>query len=72
MLEASASTSPQPVSLWRALAAESGALASGAERGAGPLDRELRTEIAIVGAGYSGLAAAHALRQRGVACVVLD
>ncbi|WP_186023442.1 NAD(P)/FAD-dependent oxidoreductase [Burkholderia gladioli] len=72
MLEAPASTSPQPVSLWRALAAESGALASGAERGAGPLDRELRTEIAIVGAGYSGLAAAHALRQRGVACVVLD
>ncbi len=72
MLAPPVSTSPQPASLWRALAADSGALASGAERGAGPLDADLRTEIAIVGAGYSGLAAAHALQQRGVACVVLD
>ncbi|MFL9925391.1 FAD-binding oxidoreductase [Herbaspirillum lusitanum] len=33
---------------------------------------DCRTEVAIIGAGYSGLAAAHRLQQRGVAAVVLD
>lgn len=36
------------------------------------LSTELQVEVAIIGAGYSGLAAAHTLQQRGVDAVVLD
>src|SRR5437773_7067456 len=36
------------------------------------LETELTTEVAIVGGGYSGLAAAHALERRGVGSVVLE
>nr|WP_241202281.1 MULTISPECIES: FAD-binding oxidoreductase [unclassified Caballeronia] len=37
-----------------------------------PLDRDLSVEVAVIGAGYSGLSAAHALQKRGVQTVVLD
>jgi glycine/D-amino acid oxidase-like deaminating enzyme len=57
---------PQPDSLWRALAADA-PLSPGA-----PLARDLAVEVAVIGAGYSGLAAAYALQKRGVECVVLD
>jgi gamma-glutamylputrescine oxidase len=36
------------------------------------LDRDIRTEVAVIGAGYTGLAAAYALQKRGVEVVVLD
>ena len=36
------------------------------------LDRDLHTDVAIVGAGYTGLAAAHHLSRSGVACAVLE
>lgn len=59
----------QPDSLWRALAAaspdESAALGTS-------LTPDLDVEVAVIGAGYSGLAAAYALQKRGVECVVLD
>lgn len=64
------STSPPPDSLWRHLAARAGTL--DLPVGAGPLARDVQTDVAIVGAGYSGLAAAYALSKRGVPCVVLD
>jgi gamma-glutamylputrescine oxidase len=62
---------PPPESLWRAMAARA-PLPHARACEAGPLDRDLAVEVAIVGAGYSGLAAAHALAQRGVSCAVLD
>jgi gamma-glutamylputrescine oxidase len=37
-----------------------------------PLDRDLSVEVAVIGAGYSGLSAAHTLQKRGVHTVVLD
>ena len=70
MLAPLASTSPQPDSLWRHLAARTGTLDRPV--GAGQLASDVQTEVAIVGAGYSGLAAAYALSRRGVPCVVLD
>lgn len=36
------------------------------------LERDLSVEVAVIGAGYSGLSAAHALQKRGVQTVVLD
>src|SRR5688572_31110256 len=36
------------------------------------LDRDLETDVAIVGAGYTGLSAAHHLARAGVACAVLE
>ena len=36
------------------------------------LERDLQTDVAIVGAGYTGLAAAHHLSRAGVDCVVLE
>jgi glycine/D-amino acid oxidase-like deaminating enzyme len=36
------------------------------------LDRDVQTDVAIIGAGYTGLSAAHHLAQAGVACVVLE
>ena len=70
MLAPLACTSQQPDSLWRHLAAHAGTL--GPPVGAGRLARDLHTDVAVIGAGYSGLAAAHALAKRGVPCVVLD
>ncbi|TKC79080.1 FAD-binding oxidoreductase [Trinickia terrae] len=55
-------------SLWRAMA---GPLEQRVSMGA-PLDRDLVTEVAIVGAGYTGLAAAYALQKRGIGSIVLD
>ncbi|QTD93748.1 NAD(P)/FAD-dependent oxidoreductase [Burkholderia anthina] len=55
---------PHADSLWRALAAPADPRA--------PLARDLDVEVAIIGAGYSGLTAAYALQKRGVACAVLD
>ncbi len=37
-----------------------------------PLARDLNVDVAIIGAGYSGLAAAYALQKRGVDCAVFD
>lgn len=37
-----------------------------------PLARDLSVDVAIIGAGYSGLAAAYALQKRGVDCAVFD
>nr|WP_235442874.1 FAD-binding oxidoreductase [Caballeronia mineralivorans] len=37
-----------------------------------PLDRDLIVDVAVIGAGYSGLSAAYALQKRGVHAVVLD
>lgn len=70
MLAPLVTTSPQPDSLWRHLAARTGPLDSPV--GDGVLSRDVRTEVAIIGAGYSGLAAAYALSKRGVPCIVLD
>ncbi len=53
-----------PASYWRATAAEV------AEHPA--LEGEHRCEVAIVGGGYSGLAAAHHLAGAGVGCAVLE
>src|SRR5688500_8414375 len=36
------------------------------------LDRDIQTDIAIIGGGYTGLSAAHHLARAGVACVVLE
>jgi glycine/D-amino acid oxidase-like deaminating enzyme len=74
MLAPTTPHTPAPASLWQALLAGS----PGAEAGAGavstgaPLTRDLDVEVAVIGAGYSGLAAAYALQKRGVDCVVLD
>lgn len=38
----------------------------------GPLEGELRTDVAIVGAGYTGLSAALHLAERGIAAAVLE
>ena len=59
----------QPDSLWRALAAASPDASAALGT---PLTRDLDVEVAVIGAGYSGLAAAYALQKRGVECVVLD
>lgn len=36
------------------------------------LDRDIQTDVAIIGAGYTGLAAARHLAREGVACAVLE
>jgi gamma-glutamylputrescine oxidase len=36
------------------------------------LDHDIQTDVAIIGAGYTGLAAAHHLCRAGVACIVLE
>jgi glycine/D-amino acid oxidase-like deaminating enzyme len=51
-------------SYWEASAAPGPALP--------PLTGERETEVAIVGAGLTGLAVAEALQERGVSCLVLD
>ncbi|ALL69638.1 Opine oxidase subunit B (plasmid) [Paraburkholderia caribensis MBA4] len=61
---------PQPDSLWRAMAARSPVTAPVST--GSPLARDLIVDVAIIGAGYSGLAAAYALQKRGVDCAVFD
>ena len=36
------------------------------------LERDYQTDVAIIGAGYTGLSAAHHLARAGVACIVLE
>ncbi|GJH11170.1 FAD-binding oxidoreductase [Caballeronia novacaledonica] len=62
---------PQPDSLWRAMAARVPTMDAPVSTGA-PLARDIGVEVAIIGAGYSGLSAAYALQKRGVECAVLD
>ncbi|WP_061125278.1 NAD(P)/FAD-dependent oxidoreductase [Caballeronia catudaia] len=62
---------PQPESLWRAMAARVPTMNAPVSTGA-PLARDINVEVAIIGAGYSGLSAAYALQKRGVECAVLD
>ncbi|MEM5338437.1 NAD(P)/FAD-dependent oxidoreductase [Paraburkholderia azotifigens] len=62
---------PQPDSLWRAMAARSPVTHAPVSAGS-PLARDLIVDVAIIGAGYSGLAAAYALQKRGVDCAVFD
>ncbi|MEW9582560.1 NAD(P)/FAD-dependent oxidoreductase [Paraburkholderia sp. DGU8] len=71
MLAPTAHPLPQPDSLWRALLAASPDANAAVSTGA-PLACDLAVEVAVIGAGYSGLAAAYALQKRGVACAVLD
>ena len=54
-------------SLWSAMSGTTAPLSTGA-----PLARDLVAEVAVIGAGYSGLCAAYALQKRGVQTVVLD
>ena len=61
----------QPDSLWRAMAARSPVTEAPVSTGS-PLARDLIVDVAIIGAGYSGLAAAYALQKRGVDCAVFD
>ncbi|CAH2927953.1 MAG: Opine oxidase subunit B [uncultured Paraburkholderia sp.] len=62
---------PQPDSLWLAMAARSAQKLAPVSMGA-PLARDLSVDVAVIGAGYSGLAAAYALQKRGVDCAVFD
>ncbi|MFM0690290.1 FAD-binding oxidoreductase [Paraburkholderia strydomiana] len=62
---------PQPDSLWRAMAARSAQRQPPVSTGA-PLARDLAVDVAVIGAGYSGLSAAYALQKRGVDCAVFD
>src|SRR6202790_5838406 len=55
---------PLPPSLWVAAARAAPATP--------PLDRWRRADVAIVGAGYSGLAAALQLAEAGVSVIVLE
>jgi glycine/D-amino acid oxidase-like deaminating enzyme len=71
MLAPTTPHNPQPDSLWRAMAARSPVTEAPVSTGA-PLARDLIVDVAIIGAGYSGLAAAYALQKRGVDCAVFD
>ncbi|MBN3759593.1 FAD-dependent oxidoreductase [Burkholderia sp. Ac-20365] len=71
MLAPTTSPRPQPDSLWRAMAARPPIVQEPVSMGA-PLGRDLIVDVAIIGAGYSGLAAAYALQKRGVDCAVFD
>ncbi|SAL58142.1 FAD-dependent oxidoreductase [Caballeronia choica] len=62
---------PQPDSLWRAMAARAPVTHAPVSTGT-PLNRDLSVDVAVIGAGYSGLAAAYALQKRGVDCAVFD
>ncbi|MGF6754481.1 NAD(P)/FAD-dependent oxidoreductase [Paraburkholderia sp. GAS334] len=62
---------PQPDSLWRAMAARAPVTHAPVSTGT-PLNRDLIVDVAVIGAGYSGLAAAYALQKRGVDCAVFD
>lgn len=56
---------PDVDSLWRAIAPRRRDEAS-------QLDGDFHTDVAVVGAGYTGLAAAYALQKRGIDVAVLD
>jgi glycine/D-amino acid oxidase-like deaminating enzyme len=58
---------PALSSLWSAMGGTAAPLSAGV-----PLARDLSAEVAVIGAGYSGLSAAYALQRRGVHVVVLD
>ena len=60
----SAFPKPPAASLWAAGAVPAGRF--------GPLDRDVQADVAIVGGGYAGLAAALALAGRGERAVVLE
>jgi glycine/D-amino acid oxidase-like deaminating enzyme len=62
---------PAAPSLWIDMAGAAPSADAPVSTGA-PLDRDISVEVAVIGAGYSGLSAAHALQQRGVQTVVLD
>ena len=62
---------PSAPSLWIDMAGAAPSADAPVSTGA-PLDRDLSVEVAVIGAGYSGLSAAHALQKRGVQTVVLD
>jgi gamma-glutamylputrescine oxidase len=55
---------PWPESVWASSARPAPALAA--------LAGDTRTDVAIIGAGFTGLAAAHHLARAGVSCVVLE
>jgi gamma-glutamylputrescine oxidase len=71
MLAPMTAARPQPDSLWRAMAAREPVTEAPAARPS-PLARDLTVEVAVIGAGYSGLAAAYALHKRGVSCAVFE
>jgi glycine/D-amino acid oxidase-like deaminating enzyme len=71
MLAPTTPHNPQPDSLWRAMAVRSPVADAPVSTGS-PLARDLIVDVAIIGAGYSGLAAAYALQKRGVDCAVFD
>jgi glycine/D-amino acid oxidase-like deaminating enzyme len=62
---------PGAPSLWIAMAGAAPSADAPVSTGA-PLEHDLSVEVAVIGAGYSGLSAAHALQKRGVQTVVLD
>jgi len=62
---------PGAPSLWIDMAGAAPSADAPVSTGA-PLERDLSVEVAVIGAGYSGLSAAHALQKRGVQTVVLD
>lgn len=55
---------PAPASLWASSAEPAPRLSR--------LETDVTAEVAIIGGGYSGLSAAHALQQRGIRSVVLE
>jgi gamma-glutamylputrescine oxidase len=64
-------TRPGASSLWIDMAGAEPSAEAPVSTGA-PLDRDLIVDVAVIGAGYSGLSAAYALQKRGVHAVVLD
>jgi glycine/D-amino acid oxidase-like deaminating enzyme len=71
MLAPMTSARPQPDTLWREMAARAPVVdAPAAARS--PLAQDLVVDVAVIGAGYSGLAAAYALQKRGVKCAVFE
>jgi glycine/D-amino acid oxidase-like deaminating enzyme len=64
-------TRPGAPSLWIDMAGASPSADAPVSTGA-PLGRDLIVDVAVIGAGYSGLSAAYALQKRGVYTVVLD
>jgi len=62
---------PGAPSLWIDMAGAAPSPEAPVSTGA-PLERDLSVEVAVIGAGYSGLSAALALQKRGVHAVVLD
>jgi glycine/D-amino acid oxidase-like deaminating enzyme len=71
MLAPMTSARPQPETLWRDMAGRRPVTdAPAAARS--PLAQDISVDVAIIGAGYSGLAAAYALQKRGVSCAVFE